>query len=108
MSRDQDDTFDRFQPHERGRFGDREHGRDRVEKVKLVDIEAAIVFATRRGGLLVTTDGTEENAVWLSAETCQTEPKGETWVTMRDGYQSKKRAVVITLPAALAQEKGLI
>lgn len=97
------DTFDRFQPSERGRFGDNEIRRGEVRKSDLVDIDMAL-HVDRPAAVLVSLHGDRTAAVWL--------PKSQIEVLMNGPIETKKHGVAaqpctVTLPQWLAKEKGI-
>lgn len=100
MSRD---TFERFQPHERGMFGDNEQRRDdQVTKSNLCDLD----FWLRN-------DNPAKKAIAISAER---ETPFAQWVWLprslieyeRTGAVRGTPTVRVTLPEYAAKEKGLI
>lgn len=95
MSRD---SYDRFQPRERGLFGDNEYRRDdvRVTKSDLVDL--TLTFRMERPLAIAVSDpAAAANApmIWLPKSQCEFERKSAT-------------VVVVTMPQWLAREKGLV
>lgn len=104
-----DDAFDRFQPRERGRFGDNEYRRDQVERVRLADVECALVHETEKA-LLVTRDSTEQGATWLQkSKGVEMERLGRAvGVLKKNGRTINMPAVRLTMPEAYAVEKGMV
>lgn len=107
MSRD---TFDAFQPQERGRFGDNEFAADQPARLKggakLHDL-AMILHVDMERPRAVLAGLTEDRraAVWL--------PKSQVEIVTIGPQERKLRGIVIqavriTLPEWLAKEKGLI
>lgn len=102
------DTFDRFAPSDRGRFGDREAAGDRPTRAArsdLVDLTLIVRHTTERGVLVSETeDGTGQ---WLPLAHVEVAPTG-TYLWCRDKYGRRWCAVaIVTLPRWLAQERGL-
>lgn len=99
------DTFDQFQPPERGLFGDNESAPP-VNDPRLVDIVMVMHSdAERPRAILASTDGNRLSAVWL--------PKSEVEIVQTGPSQRKKNRrfvtpVRVTMPQWLAQQKGLI
>lgn len=88
------DTFSRFQPRERGLFGDNEYERPRVNagvKSTLLDLDLPYV---RQTPLAVGVQPGNE-VIWLPKSQIEFELTGE-------------KQVRVTLPRWLAKEKGLI
>lgn len=113
MSRD---AFDRFQPRERGLFGDNEQAeapgrgpRPRVTNASdLVDITLVLHHQTDRA-VLVSITGEEARAVWLPKSRIEVERTGGGIVgTRKDGAQMSLETVVVTVPEGLAKDKGLL
>jgi len=98
------DTFDLFTPRERGRFGDDEQARGDVSDG--IDIDVVRHHETDEG-LLVSRDGMEANAVWLSKSVCEIAFNGVAWGTLRNGRRLRMRSLTVTLPERVAIEKGL-
>ncbi len=99
MIRDRDqDAFDRFQPRDRGRFGDNEladsiRGNDSVRS-NLVDVNLLLRAQTPKAICVAKTpDGTE---TWL--------PKSQVEFVQHGGRDE----IEVTLPKWLAKDKGLI
>jgi hypothetical protein len=96
------DTFDRFTPPERGRFGENEAGSERVVKSNLVDLD-----------LYLRNDNPDKKAIAVSLEP---DAKFDAWAWLprsRIEYETKAivrstKVVSVTLPEPLAKEKGLI
>ena len=69
-----------------------------MAKSDLVDIDVHLHHKTVKGGLLISTDGDRNNAVWVSDEHCQLEHKRGAGPNIH----------VATMPEWQALEKGLI
>ena len=103
------DTFDRFQPPERGRFGDNETAPDRVTRTQLKRIEGLAFHTKTDKALKVSIDGKDDHAVWV--------PRWDNVTfTFLDGYMCgsdykgrdvELATITLTLPLKLAQDKGL-
>lgn len=110
MSREHD-TYDRFSPSDRGRFGDNEssdiRGNDSVRS-DLVDLTLVLHHGTAKA-ILVSQDGMESKAVWLPRSLVEIEHKSATVTGQRRNGQSVELATCgVTLTNRMAKEKGLI
>jgi hypothetical protein len=103
MTRDRnldDDAFSRFQPQERGRFGEneeRERPKQITGKSDVIDV-AGVLFHEAGKAILFGDTADRAKAVWL--------PKSLIEVVNDD--ITNRRFVTVTLPRRLAKEKGLI
>jgi hypothetical protein len=89
------DSFDLFQPRDRGRFGDNEYSNPRVNagaKSTLVDLDLSYCGQTSKA-VGVKAGGSEW--IWLPKSQIEFEMTGT-------------RTVRVTLPRWLAKEKGLV
>ncbi len=99
------DSYDRFQPRERGLFGDNEYRRDndRVTKSNLVDLDL-ILHSDNPAKLAIAVSLAADTPFarwsWLARSLIEYETKGI--------GTAKSRLVRVTLPERLAKEKGLI
>lgn len=105
------DTFDRFQPSERGRFGDNEHapirGNDSARS-DLVDVMVAIHHGTPNA-LLVSSDGRNAAAQWLPRTKIEIEHTPRRVIgDDREGREVELAVAIVTLPRWLAKAKGLV
>lgn len=110
MNRDHD-TYDRFTPSERGRFGDNEssdiRGNDSVRS-NLIDLTLVLHHGTAKA-ILVSQDGMEAKAKWLPRSLVEIEHKSTTVTGQRrDGQCVDLPTCVVTLTNRMAKEKGLI
>lgn len=106
------DTFDRFAPPERGRFGDSEFRTDasptRQARSDLTDVTLALHHETPKAWLLSQT-GDEKSAIWLPKSMCEVERSGkQQGGYRRNGQRCNLDIVHVTLRQSLAKEKGLI
>ena len=109
------DTFDKFQPPDRGRFGDNEMASPRASRPRvtgasdLIDLDLVLHHATDKA-ILVSIDGNEHRAVWLPKAAIEFEPQPPPYVTgtLKNGRQIPMARVEVTLPGPLAKAKGLI
>lgn len=104
MTRDRnpdDDTFSRFQPRERGRFGENEEARESPTKVarsNLVDLDVFLHNDNPRKKAIAVSlaiDTPFEKWVWLPRTVVDYERKGH-------------QGALVTIPEHVAKEKGLI
>lgn len=91
------DTFDKFQPPERGRFGDNEiRGNDSVRS-SLVDVTVTFVTATEKA-IGVVAEGTKVGpTIYLAKSLIEYEPREP-----RNG-----QTIEVTMPRWLAKREGL-
>lgn len=106
------DTFDRFQPRDRGRFGDNERAPagGRVSGASdLHDVDVAFHHKTDRA-ILVSIDGNAARAVWLPKSQVEFELVAGRYVdgTNRDGFACQFALARVTLPERLGKEKRLL
>lgn len=107
------DTFDKFQPPERGRFGDNEaapesHTRPRVTGASdLKDIELLRHAVTERG-ILVSNGRHGTKPQWLPLSQVEVEDTGRRERIWNDDYRQSAPVVIITMPEWLAREKELL
>lgn len=107
------DTFERFAPPERGRFGDNEQRHDGRQRVAgacdLVDVEMRhFIDMDRAKAIFASKDGDREHGVWLPRSQVEIHPKGErVRIGTRHGIVIHQ-PVAVTMPQWLAREKGLI
>lgn len=114
------DTFDMFAPPDRGRFGDNEQARPgrgpRVTGSSGVhELAVALHHETQqgdldRGAVLVSKDGEETSAQWIPKSRLQKFERRHSFLTghKRNGQSIRLPCAVVTLPEALAVEKGLL
>jgi hypothetical protein len=78
------------------------------EKDQPVDVEVFVHRITMgdRGGMLVSVDGDEARALWIPKSQVIDEDRDSTGIAERGGRLTDYRAL-LTVPAWLAQEKGL-
>jgi hypothetical protein len=107
------DTFDMFNPRDRGRFGENECGNDRVTgndsvRSDLVDIPMALHHETERA-ILVSDNGEETRAVWIPKSRCEFE-KHSSFIRghRKNGQSTGFPSVTVSMRQGLAKEKGLI
>ncbi len=92
------DTFDHFQPRDRGLFGDNEQreSESRVTRSNLCDL--TLVFRMERPLAIAVSDpaaGANAPMIWLPKSQCEFEMKSAT-------------VVEVSMPSWLAKEKGLV
>jgi hypothetical protein len=108
------DTFEKFSPPERGRFGDNESASVRHPDGTDVtrDTAAVIDFVVHGGSakaIQVSIDGREVSAVWLPRSQIKVEHQNKLVMgERRDGREIELGTCTITLPLWLAREKGLV
>jgi len=98
------DSFDRFTPSDRGRFGDNEYRpeSDQVEKADLIDL-----------GLYLRNDNNTKKAIAVSKERTAPYPQWAWLPRSRIEYEltgsvRNTPTIRVTLPRSLAREKGLV
>lgn len=108
------DTFDKFQPPDRGRFGDNEMAPEprasgpRVTGASdLKDIELKQHHKTG-DAVLVSNGRHDHKPVWLPLSHVEIEPLDRYERVWNDSYRNHAQVIVVTLPEWLAREKGLI
>ena len=108
------DTFDKFHERDdRGLFGDNEssarrRGRRGTGASDLHDLALVQHHETDRA-VLVSADGDEARAVWLPKSRVEIERKQEFVIGKAKGGQKiRLPSVTVTVPEALAVEKGLL
>lgn len=109
------DTFDRFQPSDRGRFGDNEATPARAPRKgprvtgasDLVDLD--LCFHAKTGKALLVSAGDEAKAVWLPLSQVGFEfiPGRYHVGTLKGGRDREFAVAKVTLPEWLAVAKGL-
>lgn len=108
MSRD---TFDRFAPSDRGRFGDNEYRSDSPTsqaRSDLIDVTLALHHETPKAWL-VSQDGNEKRALWLPKSLCDVVKSGrQQGGVRRNGQTCNLDIVFVTMRQSFAKEKGLI
>jgi hypothetical protein len=103
MTRDRnpdDDTFSRFEPRDRGRFGENEERsppKAITGKSDVIDV-AGVLFHETAKAILFSDTADRAKAVWL--------PKSLIEFVSDD--VTNRRFITVTLPQRLAKEKGLI
>jgi hypothetical protein len=108
------DTFDRFTPPDRGRFGDNEAApestshRPRVTGASdLKDLE--LKEHTRTAAAILVSDGRHgHKPQWLPLSKVEITETGRYEKIWNDDYRKTAQVVLVTLPEWLAREKGLI
>ena len=105
------DTSDRFQPRDRGLFGDNEHapirGNDSVRS-NLHDLDLVLHYETDKA-VLVSADGSEARAAWLPKSRIELyRGRLNAEGIKRSGQLVRLPVVTVTVPEGLAKEKGLI
>lgn len=110
--RDFRDAFDRFEPPQRGRFGDNEYApapRGRVTGASdLCDLNVALHHETKMA-VLVSKDGDETKSSWVPKSRIEMEHLASQLQGRRkDGRPARWPMIAITLPEGLANEKGLL
>jgi hypothetical protein len=107
------DTFDRFQPPDRGRFGDNEMAREPSRQPRftgasdLKDIELKQHHKTLQA-VLVSNGRHDHKPVWLPLSHVEIEDTGRTERIWNDDRRWSAPVVIVTLPEWLAKAKGLI
>lgn len=103
------DTFDRFAPRERGRFGENESVARSTEHITHLCLQLVLHHETS-AAIKVSEDGVEARAVWLPRTAITIQPGGRRageGVTSR-GQLVRLPIITVTVPERLAKEKGLI
>lgn len=92
------DTYDRFQPRERGMFGENEYRREEVTKSNLVDID-----------VFLHNDNPSKKAIAVSLD-IRTPFAKWAWLprSLIEYERTGANQVRVTLPERAAKEKGLI
>ncbi len=117
MTRDRD-TFDLFDPPERGRFGENESAEHNGAAINgasdLVDVEMLLHAETfpgddNKGAVLVSDNGHESRAQWIPKSQAEIErTKRFAPGTKKDGQSVQLEALKLAIPQWLAKDKGLI
>jgi hypothetical protein len=108
------DTFDRFTPPDRGRFGDNESAPDpkpRGPKITgssdLKDLELVLHHQTQ-SAVLVSTGSIGTKPVWIPKSQCEFVATGRYPQIWNDGRRKIAPEVLLRLPEWLGRDKGLI
>lgn len=107
------DAFDRFQPSDRGMFGDNEMAPAKPSASRVTgasdlrDLRLARHHQTD-AAVLVSSGGNLTRPVWLPKSKVEIEETGEFMHVWNDEYRKSAAVVVVTLPEWLAKQKGLI
>lgn len=107
------DAFDKFQPPDRGRFGDNEaaprtaRGPRVTGASDLKDLEL-LRHAKTDSAVLVSDGRTDHKPQWLPLSQVEVEETGRTEHVWNDDRRSYAPVVKVTLPEWLARDKGLI
>lgn len=102
------DTYDMFDPPPRRRFGDGESARPmRDARSDLVDLTLVQHRATERA-VLVSETGDEAKAQWLPISLVESVPTGRYEQILVQGRRQQAAVCVVTMPAWLARERGLV
>jgi hypothetical protein len=92
------DTFDRFVPRERGRFGDNERAPSRPRVTGASDlVDLTLNLMHEKAMAIAVTDPAKPGGkwIWLPRSQCEFERKGSI-------------VAVVTMPQWLARDKGLV
>lgn len=106
------DTFDKFQPPDRGRFGDNElapaaRGPRVTGASNLKDLTLKLHHKT--GAAVLVSDGQNgHKPVWLPLSRIEIEDTGRIERIWNDDYRHQAPVIIVTLPEPLAREKGLM
>ncbi len=103
------DTFDMFNPPERGRFGDNESSSKSPRRPAEICLDFVLHAETNKA-ILISPDGREANAAWIPKSPRVEIFRGSlsTGATRRSGQRVVLPVVTVSMPEGLARQKGLI